>query len=47
LDKKAPIRARSIISSKSQVSKGASLKIEKKVAVKKLPLDVGDGWDDF
>lgn len=47
LDKKAPIRARPIVSSKSQVSKGASLKIEKKVAVKKLPLDVGDGWDDF
>lgn len=47
LDKKAPIRARSIGSTKSQASKGTSLKIEKKVAVKKLPLDVSDGWDDF
>lgn len=46
LDKKAPIRARPIVSAKTQVSKGSSLKIEK-VAVKKLPLDVGDGWDDF
>jgi hypothetical protein len=47
LDKKAPIRTRSIVSTKAQASKGTSLKIEKKVAVKKLPLDVSDGWDDF